>query len=297
MAGWQVTEQAIAAMKNMSLELQELTSKIHQESEKMKSVFESSQDGLGAHSVGISELLQGIELAEQDGSRPLAKLQLKLNRAALIRQKHIEENKYGINGDGVIAGTAATIGVLDGGHSSQPIDEMKKDGETKEKSIRQKAIREAWAKEKERVLQGRGTRDWTVSQQAELIEYGYVSGFEGQHMKNVARYPQYAGDPRNIQFLTYEEHYFGAHRGDWKNETSGRFDPATGEMIDGEEDDLPELPEIELTDKYDPSQYEITLGLGRSFGYGRHEDIKTSREVHREERSNGVMSREIKEPK
>lgn len=95
MAGWQVTEQAVAAMNNMSAQLQELAEKIHQESEKMKSVFGDTQDGLGAHSSDISELIQSIELAVQDGSRPLAKLQLKLNRAALIRQNRLEENRYG----------------------------------------------------------------------------------------------------------------------------------------------------------------------------------------------------------
>lgn len=95
MAGWQVTEQAVAAMNDMSARLQELAAKIHQETEKMKSVFADTQDGLGAHSGDISELIQSVETAEQDGSRPLAKLQLKLNRAALIRQKHIEENRYG----------------------------------------------------------------------------------------------------------------------------------------------------------------------------------------------------------
>jgi hypothetical protein len=288
MAGWQVTEQAVAAMNNMSAQLQELAAKIHQESEKMKSVFEDSQDGLGAHSDDISQLISGVDLAEQDASRPLAKLQLKLNRAALIRQKHLEENRYGNH-----VGSTATGGAANLGHSGKSADGIEKDDTTREDSIRQKAVDEAWAIEKERVLRGRGTRDWTVGQQAELIKYGRVKGFEGQHMKNVARYPQYAGDPRNIQFLTYEEHLFGAHRGAWTNDTSGRFDPATGEMIDAEGDALPELPEIELTDKYDPSQYELTLDLGRDFGYARHEDIETSREVHKGEKSNGAMAREI----
>lgn len=110
MAGWQVTEQAIAAMNNMSAQLQELASKIHQESEKMKSVFEDTQDGLGTHSGGIAELIQSVELAEQDGSRPLVKLELKLNRAALIRQKHLEENRYGNNADGTSNGEKSSIG-------------------------------------------------------------------------------------------------------------------------------------------------------------------------------------------
>lgn len=112
MAGWQVTEQAIAAMNNMSAQLQELASKIHQESEKMKSVFEDTQDGLGAHSGDISELVQSVELAEQGGSRPLAKLQLKLTQAARIRQNHIDKNKYksGSRTTAPISDTAAIMG-------------------------------------------------------------------------------------------------------------------------------------------------------------------------------------------
>lgn len=284
MAGWQVTEQAIAAMNDISARLDELASRIHQESKNMKSVFEENQDGLGAHSSDISELLNSVEAAEQSGSKPLAKLQLQLRRAAMVRQKHIEDNRYrGSRGS-----------VASGKSSKKSVDKVKKDEETKAQSIRQRAVSEAWTMEKERVLQGRGTRDWSVSQQAELVEHGHVSGFEGQHMKNVAHHPQHAGNPRNIQFLTYEEHYFGAHRGDWKNETDGRFDPKTGEMVETNGDTLPELQEIELTDKYDPSQYELTADLGRSFGYGRYEDIKASRERHKGEKSNGIMSREIK---
>ena len=58
-------------------------------------------------------------------------------------------------------------------------------------------------------------------------------------------------------------------------------------MHEFEGDELPDLPVIELTDKYDPSQYEFLNGLGRQFGYGRHEDSKASRERHRGEKSNG----------
>ena len=281
MAGWQVTEQAIIAMNDMSAHLDELASRIHQESENMKSVFIENQDGLGAHSTDISELLDRVEVAEQSGSKPLKKLQLQLSRAALVRQKHIEENRYG-NGSRNVT------------FENKSVDKAAKDEKAKMRSIRQDAVSRAWEMERERVLQGKGTRDWTVSQQVELIKYGRVSGFEGQHMKNVARYPQFAGDPRNIQFLTYEEHFFGAHDGDWKNETSGRLDLATGEIVDADGDTLPSLQEIELTNKYDPSQYELTADLGRSFGYGRREDIKASRERHKGEKSNGIMSREIK---
>lgn len=94
MAGWQVTEQAIAAMNNMSAQLQELAAKIHSETEKMKSTFEENQDGLGAHSADIQALIEEVEGTEQDASIPVKKLVLKLQRAALIRQKHIETQRY-----------------------------------------------------------------------------------------------------------------------------------------------------------------------------------------------------------
>lgn len=94
MAGWRVTEQAIAAMNNMSAQLQELAEKIHSETEKMKSTFEENQDGLGAHSADIQALIDEVEGTEQDASIPVKKLVLKLQRAALIRQKHIETQRY-----------------------------------------------------------------------------------------------------------------------------------------------------------------------------------------------------------
>ena len=94
MAGWQVTEQAIAAMNNMSAQLQVLADIIHKETEKMKSTFEENQDGLGAHSSDIQTLIDDVESAEEDASIPVKKLVLKLQRAALIRQKHIETKRY-----------------------------------------------------------------------------------------------------------------------------------------------------------------------------------------------------------
>lgn len=161
--------------------------------------------------------------------------------------------------------------------------------ETKEKKrlndLRQSAIKEAWIRERELVLQGKGTRNWTVAQQAELIESKKVGGFEGHHMKNVKDYPQFAGDPNNIQFVSYTEHYFGAHDENFKNSTNGRLDTQTGVMHPFEGDELPQMPVIELTDKYEPSQYELTRALGRNFGYQRKEDMKDSRKRHKGEKS------------
>lgn len=143
--------------------------------------------------------------------------------------------------------------------------------------LRAQAVEDAWKHEAELVRQGKGTRDWTVSQQAELLEYGKVSGFEGQHMKNVADYPEFAGYSSNIQFLTYEEHLYGGHGGNFQNASNGRLDLSTGEMVPFLEGERPSIPEINLTNTYDPEQSEFLKNLGRPFGYGRHEDIKASR--------------------
>ena len=110
MAGWRGSEQAIAALNNLSTQLQELAKKISQESENMMSVYEDSQDGLGSHSDDILQLIHLVKIAEQCGSKPLAKLQLKLAQAANIRKNHIDKNPYGSrNGKSATASDTAAI--------------------------------------------------------------------------------------------------------------------------------------------------------------------------------------------
>ena len=48
---------------------------------------------------------------------------------------------------------------------------------------------------------GRGiSREWSESEIAELLATGKVKGYQGHHMKSVKGYPEFAGDPHNIQF-------------------------------------------------------------------------------------------------
>lgn len=101
---------------------------------------------------------------------------------------------------------------------------------------RNKAIREAWNREQELVKKGEGTRDWSPKQQKDIIEKGRAyddngRAFEGQHMKSAEMYPQYQGEPANIQFLTREEH-LEAHNGNWRNPTNWYFNPVTKEKVD-----------------------------------------------------------------
>lgn len=103
---------------------------------------------------------------------------------------------------------------------------------------RNKAVRKAWEREQQLVQEGRGTRDWTEEQQKDILnpEKGKAyddqgRAFEGQHMKSAAEYPEYQGNPDNIQFLTKDEH-LEAHKGSWQNPTNWYYDPVTKEFIE-----------------------------------------------------------------
>lgn len=65
---------------------------------------------------------------------------------------------------------------------------------------------------------------------------GKVKGYEGQHMKSAEAYPDFAGDPDNIQFLkgrnmSVNEH-LDAHGGSYRNPTNGYYDPNSGNFIE-----------------------------------------------------------------
>lgn len=99
-----------------------------------------------------------------------------------------------------------------------------------------KAILAAWNKEQELVQEGKGTREWTPKQQQDILEKGKAYdddgvAFQGQHMKSAEMYPEYQGDPGNIQFLTRAEH-LEAHNGNWRNPTNWYFNPVTKEKFD-----------------------------------------------------------------
>ena len=107
-----------------------------------------------------------------------------------------------------------------------------------------KAIVAAWEKEQELVRQGKGTRDWTVEQQNDILdpERGKAydadgRAFDGQHMKSVAKYPEYQGNPDNIQFLSRQEH-LEAHKGSWQNPSNWYYDPVTKQFYDFAENEL-----------------------------------------------------------
>ena len=91
-------------------------------------------------------------------------------------------------------------------------------------SKRASAVRQAWKNEYNNVMEGgQGiSRKWTDSEIEQLLSTGKVKGYQGHHMKSVKGYPELAGDPTNIQFLTRSEH-LAAHGGNWRNITHGRY--------------------------------------------------------------------------
>lgn len=115
------------------------------------------------------------------------------------------------------------------------------------KYLRSKAVKEAWEREIELVKQGFATRDWTLEQQKELLLTHRIKGFIGHHVKPVNRYPELAGDPANIQFLTKKEH-FEAHLHNWSRSIGHFFDINTKDSIRNEMY-FPMFRRIKLTKK------------------------------------------------
>ncbi len=121
---------------------------------------------------------------------------------------------------------------------------------------RKRAVKEAWSRERALVCDGKGTVDWTRDQQKELIEKGHVSGFEGQHMKSVNEYPEYAGCVDNIQLLSHDDH-LAAHNCSELSDKKGYHSPTNGyydvktNTIQSFGNGPPRAPKaIELTNSY-----------------------------------------------
>lgn len=129
---------------------------------------------------------------------------------------------------------------------------------SKRTSEANKAITQAWENEANLVRQGKGTRNWTVQQQNDILTKGKAydengKAFEGHHMKSAEAYPQFQGEPGNIQFLSRAEH-FEAHDGNFQNATNGYFNHETGETKEFGDQPFQPCEPIDLTN---PASQEI----------------------------------------
>lgn len=91
-----VTREAVASLRHMREELLNFHETIAKEASNVKSVFEDNQDGLGAHSDSIRELLEELGETTEEGGVPVRKLVRRLERSALIREDIIDKNEYNV---------------------------------------------------------------------------------------------------------------------------------------------------------------------------------------------------------
>lgn len=122
MSSWQVTEDAVNALKSLSGELASLCKNSTELYQTLYSEFEDQKDGLGKHSDSIGKLIGAIQDIIQDITRISDKLQIKLNKAAMIRGKAINGNPYSviassITSSGVTGSSNGGVSVSSGSNS------------------------------------------------------------------------------------------------------------------------------------------------------------------------------------
>lgn len=105
---------------------------------------------------------------------------------------------------------------------NNPVRFVDVDGNSSIEWQRAKAVRLAWEQERAMVAAtGKGTRNWTASERAELLSKGRVSKHHGHHINSVKSHPEMAGVPDNVAFKRTDGEHLGEHGGNWRNPTSG----------------------------------------------------------------------------
>lgn len=94
-------------------------------------------------------------------------------------------------------------------------------------SKRNKAVSEAWKKEKQAVMDGTSKYNWTSAQKKELLTAGKIKGQAGHHMKPVneligTAHEHLISDPDNIVFLSDDVHKWVHFVGDTFDKTAPR---------------------------------------------------------------------------
>jgi len=68
-----------------------------------------------------------------------------------------------------------------------------------------RAVEAAWVVERELVQSGkRSINAWTQLQRDELLSKGSVGGMRAVYLRDVVGFPELAGDPKNMRFVTNE---------------------------------------------------------------------------------------------
>ncbi|CAO2613787.1 Tenm4 [Lemmus lemmus] len=71
---------------------------------------------------------------------------------------------------------------------------------------RQRAVRQAWAREQQRLLEGEeGLRAWTEGERQQVLNTGRVQGYDGFFVTSVEQYPELSDSANNIHFMRQSE--------------------------------------------------------------------------------------------
>lgn len=92
---------------------------------------------------------------------------------------------------------------------------------------RKEGVRQFWVQEQMRILTGKQTtRDWSESQRQEILDskrpkYNGKT-IQGHHTYSASRYPHLANQGAVIFPVTFDEHLYGWHGGNFKNSLPGK---------------------------------------------------------------------------
>lgn len=102
------------------------------------------------------------------------------------------------------------------------IDLQRLDLSSPNRVARSTGVKRAWMYEKADIeMGGKGSANWSASEQAQIKENGTVYGAEGHHQQNVADHPDQQANPDNIKFYkTKQQHLIEGHGGRWDNESN-----------------------------------------------------------------------------
>lgn len=102
------------------------------------------------------------------------------------------------------------------------IDLQQLDLSSPNRVARSTGVKRAWMYEKADIeMGGKGSANWSASEQTQIKENGTVYGAEGHHQQNVADHPDQQANPDNIKFYkTKRQHLIEGHGGRWDNESN-----------------------------------------------------------------------------
>lgn len=89
-----VTPESVGAMNSTSNNLNEAIEAVNQAINSLQGTYEATQGGLGAHSASIGSLIEETRAVGTEGNNSIKILALKLTKAALLRQVHIDTDNY-----------------------------------------------------------------------------------------------------------------------------------------------------------------------------------------------------------